>query len=118
MRSLVSQLLVASAVLLATLVWASVAVAAPAVNGIFPLATELETNNKIAAGPDGNMWVTLNDMGNEGEKDVASITPAGVVTEYELPNVKEKAFGIAAGPEGRLWVPPTNHVTSFLPMDP
>jgi hypothetical protein len=46
------------------------------------------------------------------------ITPTGVVQEFELPKVEERADGIAAGPDGRLWVPTKNKVTSFLPMDP
>jgi streptogramin lyase len=116
MRSLVPKLLTAAIVLLAALAWVPTAGAAPAVNGIFPLATEVETNNKIAQGPDGNMWFTLFDPTHT--KDVGMITPAGAVHEFELPGVEEVPFGIAAGPDGRLWVPTTNKVTSFLPMDP
>ena len=79
-----------------------------------PLATEVETNNKIAAGPDGNMRVTL----DSASKDVAKITPSGAVEEFELPKVEEAPLGIAAGPDGKLWVPTTNKVTSSLAVQP
>jgi hypothetical protein len=72
MRSLVPKLLTAAIVFAAALVWVPNASAVPAVNGIFPLATEVETNNKIALGPDGNMWFTLNDATHT--KDVGMIT--------------------------------------------
>jgi streptogramin lyase len=112
MRSLVSKLLIASVVALVACVCAASASAAPAVTGKFELGSELETNNKITAGADGNMWFTL-----IGAKDVGSITPAGVVQEFELPEI-ENPIGIATGPEGRIWVVATNKATSFLPSDP
>jgi streptogramin lyase len=82
-RSLVPKLLVAP-IVLAALVWVPAASAAPAVTGKFELGTEFEMggNNKIVAGPDGNMWFTL-----EGTKDVGMITPAGLIREFELPGV-------------------------------
>jgi streptogramin lyase len=91
---------------------AAPAAAAPFVNGEFPVKS-LETNNKIAAGPDGNMWVTLND----GAKDVAKITPAGVVEEFELPEV-EFPSGVTGGPDGMVWLTETNHVVEFSPSNP
>lgn len=103
----------AAAVLAAAFVLACVssAAAAPAVNGTF-LVPGVETNNKIVAGPDGNMWVTVAN----GAKNVARITPAGAVAEFELG--LEGASGIALGPEGKLWVTATKTVASFLPADP
>lgn len=116
MRSLVPKLLAVAIVAVTAFAFVPAAGAAPTIDGIFPLATEVETNNKIAAGPDGNMWFTLNDPTHT--KDVGMITPTGVVQEFELPKVEERADGIAAGPDGRLWVPTKNKVTSFLPFDP
>jgi virginiamycin B lyase len=110
MRSLVPKLLIASVALLA-LVWVPAASAAPTVSGKFELGTELETNNKIVAGPDGNMWFTL-----AGTKNVGSISPAGLVREFEIGIANP--IGIAPGPEGRIWVVATNEATSFLPADP
>ena len=111
MRALVPKLLIAALLALAALVPASIASAAPTVSGIFPLGTEIETNNKIAAGPDGNVWFTL-----PGKK-VGKITPAGIVQEFELAGI-ENTIGIAAGPEGRVWVVATNKAASFLPANP
>jgi hypothetical protein len=111
MRSLVPKLLTAAVVVAAALAWAPGAGAAPTVSGKFELNTEIETNNKIVAGPDGNMWFTL-----QGNK-VGKITPAGLVQEFELTKV-ENPIGIAAGPEGRLWVVGTGKAESFSPANP
>jgi streptogramin lyase len=109
-RSLVPKLLGASIVLLA-LVWVPAASAAPSVTGKFELGTEIETNNKIVAGPDGNVWFTL-----PGKK-VGKISPAGLIQEFELAGI-ENTIGIAVGPEGRIWVVATNKAASFLPSNP
>ena len=90
---------------------AATASAAPAVNGTF-LVPGVETNNKIVAGPDGNMWVTVND----GANDVARITPAGEVKAFELEGVAG-ATGIAVeGPN--IWVSFGTGVAKFQPADP
>jgi streptogramin lyase len=111
MRSLVTKLLTMAIVLAAALVWVPAASAVPTVSGKFNLGTEIETNNKIVAGPDGNMWFTL-----PGKK-VGKITPAGIVQEFELAKI-ENTIGIAAGPEGRIWVVSTGKAESFLPANP
>jgi virginiamycin B lyase len=111
MRSLVPKLLGASLVLLVALVCVPGALAAPAVTGQFELKTELNDNNKIVAGPDGNMWFT------EPGKKIGKISPAGIVQEFELKGI-ENTIGIAVGPEKRIWVVATNKATSFLPSDP
>ena len=111
MRALVPKLLIAALLALVALVPASVASAAPTVSGTFSLGTEIETNNKIAAGPDGNVWFTL-----PGKK-VGMISPAGIVQEFELKGI-EGTIGIAAGPEGRIWVVATGKAASFLPRIP
>ncbi len=55
----------------------------------------------IAAGPDGNLWVT------QGTNGVARITPGGVVTEYPTStegfNAGANVCSIAAGPDGNVW---------------
>ena len=58
------------------------------------------TPRDVAAGPDGNMWVT---GGNSNT--IAKVTAAGAVTAYALPlpaNVSNP-WGIAAGPDNNLW---------------
>lgn len=104
--------LVAALCLLAGLLAPAGAAAAPAVNGVFQLDA-LGINNKIVAGPDGNMWVTL-----AKGKDVARITPEGQIQEFDLEGVESDAEGIAPGPDGNLWVPTINEVTRFSPSDP
>jgi hypothetical protein len=87
--------------------------AAPVIDGQFPLASAVDTNTKIAAGPDGNIWVAVHGEDN----DVARVTPTGQVDEFELEEI-ENPSGIAAGPEGKMWVTATNKVASFSPSDP
>src|SRR5690242_20567081 len=53
--------------------------------------------DRIAAGPDGNLWFTELDGGT-----VAKITPGGVVTEYGV-GITGFPEGIAAGLDGNLW---------------
>ncbi|MBS1843789.1 MAG: hypothetical protein JST53_05150 [Actinobacteria bacterium] len=114
MRALVPKLLTAALLALAALVPASVASAAPTLTGVFKLTTgKLNPNNKIVAGPDGNMWFTVDTLG----KQVAKITPAGEITEYELPGATG-ATGIAVGPEGKLWLTAVEKAISFSPGDP
>ncbi|HYG95992.1 MAG TPA: hypothetical protein VD741_02685, partial [Solirubrobacterales bacterium] len=113
MRSHATKLIAVLAALAAFMVGPASALGAPFVNGTFPLGSEVGTNNKIVDGPDGNVWLTV-----EGSaKDVARVTPAGQVQEFELDGV-EGAQGIAPGPDGNLWVPTTNKVTRFSPANP
>lgn len=96
---------------LLTLLAASPAAAAPAVTGEFDVPG-LGNNNKLVQGPDGNMWVTTGG----GGKDVARITPAGEVKEFNLEAVTPS--GITVGPEGKLWITRNGAVISFSPADP
>jgi streptogramin lyase len=91
---------------------ASAAAATPAVSGTFPLGSEIDSNNKIVAGPDGNVWLTVG-----GGNDVAKVTPTGQVEEFDLPEISG-TNGIAVGPDGNLWVPTINQVTKFSPGNP
>lgn len=91
---------------------AAPAVADPAVDGQFTVSS-VGANNQIAAGPDGNMWLTLDG----GAADVARITPAGAVTEFNSA-VITNPMGITAGPDGRLWVTQAGGVARFFPADP
>jgi streptogramin lyase len=101
-------------VLALSLLAAGSASAAPHLDGTFEVPG-ISANNRIVAGPDGNMWVTVSN----GEKDVARITPAGQVEEFELGAVTE-ARGIAVDPTvaGKMWVTTSKGVASFLVADP
>ncbi len=90
---------------------AAPATAAPKVTGKFAVSG-VGTNNEIAKGPDGNVWVTLDQT-----NDVARITPKGKVKEYDAANISNPV-GIASGPGGTLWVTQANGVAVFDPADP
>ncbi len=105
---------VAFAFLLALCATAS---AVPVVDGHFALASPTGTNNKLVAGPDGNIWVTVRGEVPGEEKDVARVTPAGAVTEFDLKGISG-VENIAVGPEGKLWVTAVNTIASFSPSDP
>ncbi|HEY5977272.1 MAG TPA: hypothetical protein VIT85_05400 [Solirubrobacterales bacterium] len=107
-----AKLLIATVV--ASLTLCSQALAAPHFDGFFPIPNIDANNAKIAAGPDGNMWLPI----AEGEFDVAKIAPDGAVTQYKLGPEIESAKGIAAGPDGRMWVTSINKIGSFDPADP
>jgi virginiamycin B lyase len=83
--------------------------AAPVVDGKFDLSGDAQ---RIAQGPDENMWVTLG-----GGNEVARITPAGVVTEFNVDDI-DGAIGIGAGPDGKIWVTLSTKVGRFDPADP
>lgn len=90
---------------------AAPATAAPKVTGKFEVSG-VGTNNEIAKGPDGNIWVTLDNT-----NDVARITPKGKVKEYDALDISNPV-GIASGPGGTLWVTQANGVAVFDPADP
>lgn len=93
-------------------VGAAPAAADPAVSGEFAVAGGIGTNAQITAGPDGNMWVTV-QAGN----DVARIAPDGTVTEFDSADMSFPV-GIVAGPDGNLWVTQNGSVARFAPGDP
>jgi virginiamycin B lyase len=111
MRSTAAKLVAFVCLLCGCLTPSSLALAAPTVNGVFPVSG-LSTNNKIVAGPDGNMWATLSTG-----KDVVRIEPSGEVDEFELDEV-EGPIGITVGADGNLWVVSINKVTRFAAGDP
>ncbi len=83
----------------------------PALVGTYAVSA-VGPNNQIAVGPDDNMWVTLDG----GVTDIARITPAGAVTEFDLPGVAG-AVGVAAA-NGQVWVTYPNGVARFTPGNP
>jgi virginiamycin B lyase len=81
--------------------------AEPKLDGEFPVSTQPQY---LTAGPDGNVWVALQDK-------VAKVAPDGTVTEYD-PQKVTFPKGIATGPDGNLWVTQSNGVARFSPADP
>lgn len=90
----------------------ALAAAAPAVDGEFALTGKPV---HLAPGPDGNMWVAMSD--STGGNDLAVVTPAGAVTEFDLP-VIINANGIVTGPDGNLWATHSGGVFRFATSDP
>ncbi|MCU0296158.1 MAG: hypothetical protein MUD05_08920, partial [Candidatus Nanopelagicales bacterium] len=67
----------------------------------FPVPTRDSHPEAITAGPDGNVWFTES---SSNEKGIGQITPAGVITEFAVPDPNSvHRQGIAAGPDGNLW---------------
>ena len=52
----------------------------------------------VAAGSDGNIWITL-----AFQSRIARMTPAGVVTDFPYPTAHANAGGIVGGSDGALW---------------
>jgi streptogramin lyase len=100
------------ALLVAAALTPALASAAPAVNGEFDLSGKPA---HLAQGPDGNIWVAMTDstLGN----DIAKVTPAGAVTEFDLPVIID-TYGIVAGPDGNMWATHLGGVFKFAPANP
>ena len=97
----------------------------------FPLPNQEANPNVITAGPDGNIWfseyASIFDASTNSVTSVArvaKITPAGQVTEYDLPGLTSEIFGITAGPDGNVWftdygrssvgvITPDGHITEY-----
>jgi virginiamycin B lyase len=109
--SLIRALAVLCGVLAAVAVIAAPASAKMKVTGKFDVSG-VGTNNEITKGPDGNVWVTLDQT-----NDIARITPKGKVKEFNPVNV-DNPVGIASGPGKTLWVTQANGIAVFDPNDP
>lgn len=78
------------------------AVAAPVVDGVFDLPG-VTTNGQLTVGPDGNIWVALEDA-------VGRVTPGGVVTVFktaDLNNTLGSPTGGITSASGFIWVAQT-----------
>jgi len=113
MGRIVATLFVSLVALACLLIGAGSAAAAPTIEGTFPLNAEVSTNNKIVAGPDGNIWLTVNDETN----DVARVTPSGQVEEFDIEGILSPE-GIAPGPDGNLWITDVEKAAKFNPGNP
>lgn len=79
-------------------------------DGEFAIPDGVGSNNEIVAGPDGNMWVT-----RENVSGVARITPNGTVTPFPLANTSS---GITVGPDGNIWASTEIGVAKIPPGNP
>ena len=55
----------------------------------------------IASGADGNMWFL--ESGHGYGEPIARVTPAGKITEFDIPHAVAGARSIAAGSDGNMW---------------
>ena len=84
----------------AVLLWgASTASAAPTLDGVYPLSG---APAQATTSPDGTAWFILS--GSSNGKELAGVTPAGVVTEYDVnASALEDVVAVNAGGGPRLW---------------
>ena len=83
----------------------AIAMALPMTASAAPSVTEFSSGyttgasiHGIAAGPDGNLWVT-----DDANGKIDRVTPAGAVTVFDAPSATSEPAGITAGPDGALW---------------
>jgi streptogramin lyase len=86
---------------------APAAAAAPTIQGEFDV---VDMPQRLAQGSDGNIWVTF------GGETIRRITPSGVVTPFDPPQIGA-VTGITSA-NGRMWTTAPNQIGSFLPADP
>ena len=87
-----------SALVAGTLVMAPASQAAVGDAAIFAMGANAAPQD-IAAGPDGNLWVT-----NTGSNTIAKVSTAGVILQnYSLPTANAGARNITVGPDNNLW---------------
>jgi streptogramin lyase len=69
---------------------------------------------RIAQGPDGNIWVTIS--GSSEGNELARIKPSGKLKEFDLPGVTNPT-GVGRG-KGSLWLTQSNGVVEVPPKSP
>jgi uncharacterized delta-60 repeat protein len=68
----------------------------------FCVPTASSIPNVIAAGPDGNVWVTEYGVTAGGQGQIAKINPTtGCITQYQVPLARARS--IVGGPDGNIW---------------
>src|SRR5699024_9287245 len=99
----------------ALLVAPASAVAVPSVTGEFPMpaGVDVGSNNEIAQGPDGNMWITV-----QGDAALVKVTPDGTVTKETSGGLAQEANGIVEGPNNTLWAAQSAGVVKITPGPP
>lgn len=87
------------------------ALAKPRVDGTFPVSG-VGTNNQITLGPDGNIWVTLDNA-----NFLARIRPNGTVTEYKPAAFTAAPVGLTRAGQF-LWATQNGAVVKVDPSNP
>jgi streptogramin lyase len=81
----------------------------------YPMPYSDSSANAIAAGPDGNLWVT-----DFTHASIVRVTTAGQMKEFRIPILSAYPDSITVGPDGNLWyteIQPSDTATvgSFAP---
>jgi len=78
---------------------------APASTGLFTEFNVGGNINGIAAGPDGNIWITMETNGDSGINGIGKLSTAGVLQTYPVTLLSGDftCFNIISGPQGKLW---------------
>jgi len=77
---------------------------------LFSIPTASADPARLINGPDGNLWFL-----ELGPSKLARVTPAGVITEYQLPG---DPSDMALGPDGNFWITEAtqNKILRFRPF--
>ncbi len=104
------------------LVGPATSLGAPSVTGEFDLPTfndgmagvptTVGANSELAAGPDGNIWVAVE------QNTVVRVRPDGSAESFQMPGMTAPATGIIAGPDGNLWGAQGTSVIRIPPANP
>ena len=104
------------------LVAPATSLAAPSVTGEFALPTfndgmadvptTVGANSELTAGPDGNIWVAVE------QNTVVRVKPDGSAESFQMPGMTAPATGIIAGPDGNLWGAQGTSVVRIPPGNP
>ncbi len=79
----------------------------------FPLPTPNDYPRYITAGPDGNLWFTIqSSQGDIGVGKVGRITPQGTITVFTPGNLYT-AGDITSGADGTLWLTDNDQIGHF-----
>jgi streptogramin lyase len=108
--SFVPRLALTVAVFALLLAGAPGAGAAPALDGEFAVSAKPE---RMATGPDGNVWFTLSG----GTNDFGVIKPDGTVTEFDVA-AAAGVVDITAGPDNAIWMAGPAKVVRADPANP
>ncbi len=88
----------------------------PAIATEFPLpgTATVGSNNEIVQGPDGNLWITTDEM----TPSIVRMTPDGTATRFTPGGMTQSANSITVGPDGALWAAEATAVLRIDPANP
>lgn len=67
----------------------------------FPLSAAIA--DRIAAAPDGDLWITERSSGGAPDGKIARMTSRGIVTEFTVPSGSDGPADLTVGADGNIW---------------